>query len=246
MAPLPIFIHATLLALFALNLQGVLAVFKCSPLDGTLDTYSFTHGTDNGVACVRGSGQSDLVFFLDKLSPDGTRKLAVGTAKFSAADGLHRGYFYRLFPSGPKQVITIKAVPGFMELNLEGGPSITWNLRPDGIAWTPADLRVLNGCAMENPQLYLNIQNPQANQQQNALLCAMTADPGSGYNALYGFGLRVSKTGQPRPYFYLGQPMSAIIPSTPLNVVANIMEICYKSDCTHCRYPGLKSITLNS
>ncbi len=219
--------------------------FKCSPVDGSLDTYSFVHGSDSGVACVRGNGQNDLVFYIEKLTSTGMRKMAVGTAKYDSTNGYHKGQLFRLYPPGPKQVITMNSTPGYLQLNFVGGPSMTLDLRPDGLIWNPVDIRLLSGCALGTPQLLLNVQNPQTNTFVKSILCAMNNGADGSYSALYSFGLRQTPNGNWEPFFYLGQTISPLMAAGALNVVANVFDVCLKSDCTQCR-AGIKSLTLTS
>ena len=65
--------------------------FKCSPLDGELDTYSFISNSEMGIACVRGSGQSDLVFYIEKQGTDGLKKMAKSML-CAMKSGSHSGY----------------------------------------------------------------------------------------------------------------------------------------------------------
>lgn len=220
------------------------AIFKCSPLDGALDTYSFTHGSDNGIVCAKGTGQEDVVFFIEKMSTAGYRKLAVGTAKYSTSDKLHHGFIYRLSPTGPKQPITIKASTGYMELKVNDSETILWNLRPDGINWIPANLQQIPGCAPENPQINMNIANPV---RHYGILCAMAADPAVGFSALYGFGVSPPDAyGSSEHFFYLGQTPTPITASEPLGFTATMMGMCYQADCTKCRVKGWVSLKLST
>lgn len=219
--------------------------FKCSPLDGELDTYSFISNSEMGIACVRGSGQSDLVFYIEKQGTDGLKKMAVGAAKYDATQGFHVGHLYRLYPQGPKIDITINANTGYLQLNVVGGQTVTLSLRPDGLIWNPADIRLIKGCANENPQMILNVLNPYTNLNTKSMLCAMKSGSHSGYHAMYGFGLRQNERNAWHPYFYLGQSLNPMAPSGSLNVAASLFEVCLQSDCTRCR-KGLKSMTLTS
>lgn len=229
----------------ALKVAAGQGFFKCSPIDGSLDTYSFVHGSDSGVACVRGNGQNDLVFYIEKLTSSGVRKMAVGTAKYDSTNGYHKGHLFRLYPPGPKQVITLNSTPGYLQINFVGGPSMTLDLRPDGLIWNPIDIRLISGCALDTPQLLLNVQNPVTNTFVKSMLCAMNTHTGGSYGALYGFGLRQIPNGSWEPFFYLGQSLSPLMAAGSLNVVANVYDVCLKPDCTQCR-TGLKSLTLTS
>lgn len=220
-------------------------IFKCSPVDGALDTYSFTMGSDSGVACVRGGGAaSDIVLYLEKMTPDGTRKMAVGAARYDADEQRHEGHMYRLFPAGPKQPFTLRAVPGFLQLHFEDGPEVTLNLRPDGLPWVPADMRAITGCAMDTPQLLLDVQDEHTRLSSRAMLCALGAQPGEGYEALYGFGLRPASPVGWEPFFFLGQSTSPLLPAGPLNIIASVMDVCMRPDCRHCR-ASVRSLTLS-
>lgn len=234
-----------ILAFLIFKIAASQTLFKCSPIDGSLDTYSFVSGSDNGVACVRGNGRNDLIFYIEKLATNGLRKIAVGTAKYDDMKGFHTGHLYRLYPPGPKVAITMNSTPGYIQLNFVGGSSITMDLKPDGFAWNPVDIRLVSGCAIETPQLLLNVHNPKTNAYAKSMLCAMNTQPGASYNAIYGFGLRQAPNGAWEPYFYLGQSINPILAAGSLNVIANIYDICLKPDCRQCR-AGLKTLTLTT
>jgi hypothetical protein len=221
------------------------SIFKCSPIDGSLETYSFHVGSDTGIACVAGSGTDKMVIYMEKMLPTGERKMAVAATKFNKSRKRHVGKMYRLFPPGPKREFTINTAPGFIVLNYGDGDSIELNLKPDGLPWVPADIRQITGCAMETPQIFLNIVEQSTMQRSKMMLCAMGHNPGSGYEALYGFGMRSSPTMGMEPFFFLGQSISPIVPSAPVNIIANIMEICMRPDCSLCS-AGFKSLTLSS
>jgi len=221
------------------------SIFKCSPIDGSLETYSFHVGSDTGVACVAGNGTNKMVIYMEKMLPTGERKMAVAATKFSKASKQHVGKMYRLFPPGPKREFTINSAPGFIVLNFGDGDSIELTLKPNGFPWVPADIRQVTGCALETPQIFLDVMDQSTRQHSKMMLCAMGHNPGSGYEALYGFGMRSSPTIGMEPFFFLGQSLSPIIPNGPVNLIANVMEICLKPNCRLCT-AGFKSLTLSN
>jgi hypothetical protein len=221
------------------------SIFKCSPIDGSLDTFAFNSGSDSGVACVHGSGTASMVMYIERLSPDGERKMAVAATKFNKKTKRHEGTLYRLFPPGPKKEFTARSKPGYISLNFGDGLKIDLGLKPNGLAWIPADIRQLSGCAMETPQLMMSVLDQRTSQTSKMMLCAMTHKAGSGYGALYGFGLRPSPNVGMDPFFFLGTTINPITPTGPINVVANAMDVCTKSDCKLCTM-GFKSLTLSN
>lgn len=233
------------LLFFIFEFVGTQSIFKCSPIDGSLETYSFNVGSDTGIACVAGNGTDKLVIYMEKMLPSGERKMAVAATKFSRITKHHVGNMYRLFPPGPKREFTIKSAPGFIVLNFGDGDSIELTLKPNGLPWVPADIRQVTGCAMETPQIFLNVIDQPTMQHSKMMLCAMGHNPGSGYEALYGFGMRSSPTIGLEPFLFLGQSLSPIVPNGPLNLIANVMEICLRPNCRHCTV-GFKSLTLSN
>lgn len=221
------------------------SIYKCSPLDGTLDTFGFHVGSDSGVACVYGNGTDKMVMYLEKMLPTGERRISVAATKFSQTRKQHVGHLYRLFPAGPKSEFTVKSAPGFLVLNFGDGESIEMTLKPNGLAWVPADIRQVSGCAMETPQIFLDVMDQNTMQKSKMMLCAMGHNPGSGYEALYGFGMRSSPTIGMEPFIFLGQNLSPIVPSGPVNVIASIMDVCLRPDCRLCS-AGFKSLTLSN
>lgn len=221
------------------------SIFKCSPIDGSLETFAFHVGSDNGVACVSGNGTDKMVIYIEKMLPTGERKIAVAATRFSRTRRKHVGHLYRLFPAGPKREFTVSSAPGFLVLNFGDGESIELTLKPNGIAWTPADIRQVNGCAMETPQIFLDVMDQATMQHSKMMLCAMGHNPGSGYEALYGFGMRSSPTIGMEPFFFLGQSLTPIVPNGPVNLIANIMDVCLRPDCRLCT-TGFKSLTLSN
>lgn len=221
------------------------SIFKCSPIDGKLETYSFNIGSDTGVACVAGNGTDKMVIYLEKMLPTGERKMAVAATKYNVNRKQHLGKMYRLFPPGPKREFTTTSAPGFIVLNFGDGDSIELTLKPNGLPWVPANIRQVTGCAMETPQMFLDVIEQPTMQRSKMMLCAMGHNPGSGYEALYGFGMISSPTIGMEPFFFLGQSLSPIVPYGPVNLIANIMEICLRPDCRLCA-AGFKSLTLSS
>ena len=194
---------------------------------------------------MAGNGTDKMVFYIDKMLPTGERKMAVAATQYNISRKRHEGKMYHLFPPGPKREFSTTSTPGFIVLNFGDGELIELNLRPNGIPWIPADIRQVTGCAVETPQIFLDVIDQPTTQRTKMMLCAMGHNPGSGYEALYGFGMRSSPTIGIEPFFFLGQSLSAIVPYGPVNLISNIMEICLRPDCRLCA-AGFKSLTLSS
>ena len=221
------------------------SIYKCSPVDGSLDTYGFYVGSDNGVACVRGSKSGNLIMYMEKLAPNGDRSMSVATSKYDSATKKHIGTLYRLFPPGPKRKFISKTKPGFISLKFEDNERIQMVLKPNGLAWVPADIRAITGCAQESPQLFLDVMDQQSRQSTKMMVCAMSANRGSDYNAVYGFGLRPASTIGLEPFIFLGKSKNAITPSGPLNIAAKLFDVCLRTDCRSCA-AGYKALTLTN
>lgn len=221
------------------------AIFKCSPVDGALETYSFNLGSDSGIACVYGQGTGNMIMYVEKMLPTGERKIGVASTKYSEKKQQHIGHMYPLYPPGPKRRFTVRSQPGFIVMNFGDGESIELNLKSRGLAWLPADIRQISGCAMETPQIFLDVLDQKSMQHSKMMLCAMGHKPGSGYKALYGFGMRSSLSIGMESFIFLGQSINSIVPSAPLNIIATIMEVCIRPDCKQCA-SGFKSLTLSN
>lgn len=228
-----------------LSLVYCQTIFKCSPVNGSLETYSFNLGSDSGIACVYGQGTENMIMYVEKLQPSGERKIGVAATKYSAKLQNQVGHMYSLFPPGPKRRFTARTQPGFIVMDFGDGESIELNLRPDGLAWVPADIRQISGCAMETPQIFMDVLDQKTMQNSKMMLCAMGHKPGSGYKALYGFGMRSNQSIGMEPFIFLGQSINPIIPSAPLNIIANLFDVCIKADCKQCA-AGYKSLTLSN
>ena len=228
-------------------------IYKCSPGTGALDTYSFSVGTTNGVACVkrsrRSSDKGTILMYIDKLTASGERKIAVATSKFDSLQGKFIGTMYRLYPPGPKKPFTMITSAGFLSIDFENGSgsssSIIMTLKPNGIAWVPADIRLLNGCAMETPQLYMDVMDQTTMQHSKMMLCAMSSKLGEGYDSMYGFGMRMSQTIGMESFFFLGKSKTPIYPTGPLNIKAKLMDVCIRSDSKLC-CSGFTKLTLSN
>ena len=220
-------------------------IYKCSPVDGALDTYGFYVGADNGVACVYGSESGNLIMYMEKMAPSGERSIAVATSNYDNDTKKYIGTFYRLFPLGPKRRFNSKTQPGFIALTFDDNERIEMVLKPNGLAWVPADIRVVTGCAQESPQLLLDVMDQQSRQTSKMILCVMSSNDESGYNAIYGFGLKPASTVGLEPFIFLGESNNAITPSGPLNIAAKLFDICLRTDCRSCS-SGYKALTLTS
>ena len=221
------------------------SIYRCSPIDGALDTYGFYVGSDNGMACVRGDNSGNLIMYMEKMRPSGDRSIAVATSQYDSGSGKYKGTFYRLYPPGPKRKFVSKTQPGFISLKFDDNERIEMVLKPNGMAWVPADIRVVTGCAQESPQLLLDVMDQQSRQSTKMMLCAMSANSGSGFNAVYGFGLRPASTIGLEPFIYLGRSKNAITPSGPLDIDAKLFDVCLRTDCRSCA-AGYKALMLAS
>lgn len=230
--------------LYFQNVHGQL-IYKCSPLDGSLDTYGFYVGADNGVACVHGASSGNLIMYMEKMSPDGDRLMSVAASKYDESQKKNVGILYPLFPSGPKRSFVSETQPGFIKLKFEDNEIIEMVLKPNGLAWVPADIRSINGCAQESPQLVLNVMEQQSRLSTKMIFCAMKANDNSGYNAVYGFGLRPTSTVGLEPFFALGESKKDINPMGPLDITANLFDVCLRADCRSCG-AGYKVLTLSN
>lgn len=239
-----VFIYLFSSILFYKTIQAQ-SIYKCSPVDGSLDTYGFYLGSDNGVACVRASNTGELILYMEKMTPSGDRSIAVATSKYDLTTNRQVGTLYTLFPPGIKKKFTAQAQPGFISLRFENNEIIEMVLKPNGLAWVPADVRSVTGCAQDSPQLLLNVMDQQSRQTSKMIVCAMSANADSGYNAVYGFGMRPVPTVGMEPFFYLGRSKNSITPGGPLNIVAELFDICLRTDCRSCA-SGYKSLTITS
>lgn len=223
------------------------SIFKCSPSTGDLDTFSFNVGSNNGVACVtrRKNHTKKILLYIDTMSPSGGRKIAVAASKYDKSQGLYTGNFYRLYPPGPKRPFTMTISSGFIRINFANGKVIEMTQKPDGLAWVPADMRMLSGCANESPQLFMNLMDQTSMQNSKMMLCAMSSLSNGEFDALYGFGMRMSQTIGMEPFFFIGKAKPAIHPSAPINLTTKVMDICLRIDCKLCG-PGFRSLTLSN
>ncbi len=223
------------------------SIYKCNPSSGALDTFSFNVGSDNGVACVTRikKNTKKILLYVDKLTPSGDRTINVATSKYDSSRGLFVGNLYRLYPSGPKRPFTLTTTPGYINIKFDDGETLEMVQKPDGIAWVPADIRFVSGCAIETPQLFMDVMDQPTLQHSKMMLCAMSTQPGSGYDSMYGFGLRISQSVGMEPFFFLGKMNSPIQMSGPINIKSKLSEVCLRSDCQQCGY-GYRSFALSN